>query len=57
MKSPPTIIDRINERIPRKARIIIDLLLAAVFLLGVYVAVDSPVWGEEARFRRAEKIG
>ncbi len=57
MKSPPTIIDRINERIPRKARVIIDLLLAALLLLGVYVAADSPVWGEEARFRRAEKTG
>ena len=59
--SPPTIIDKIidkiNDRLPRKARIIIDLLLAAALLLSVYVAVGSPAFGEEARFRRAEKVG
>ena len=55
--SPPTIIDKINERIPRKARIAVDLLLAAMLLLGVYAAAGSPAFGEEARFRRAEKVG
>ena len=43
------------DRIPRKARIVIDLLLAAALLLGVYVASDSPPWGVEASFRRAER--
>ena len=43
------------DRIPRIVRIGIDLLLAAALLLGVYVAVDSPPWGEKAAFRRAEK--
>ena len=55
--SPPTIIDKINERIPRKARIAVDLLLAAALLIGIYAAAGSPAFGEEARFRRAEKVG
>lgn len=46
---------RALERIPRIARIGIDLLLSAVLLLGWYVASDCPLWGEEAAFRRAEK--
>ena len=36
------------DRIPRIVRIGIDLLLAAALLLGVYVAVDSPPWGENS---------
>lgn len=55
--SPPTIIDKINERIPRKARIAVDLLLAAALLIGIYAAAGSPAFSEEARFRRAEKVG
>ena len=43
------------DRIPRIARIGIDLLLAAALLLCWYVARDCPPWGEEAAFRRAEK--
>ncbi len=43
------------DRIPRKVRIGIDLLLAAALLLGVYIASDSPPWGVEASFRRAER--
>ena len=51
MKSPPTIIDRI----PRKARAVVDLVLALALLLACYYASGWPVFGEEARFRRAEK--
>ena len=45
------------EGIPRIVRVLIDLLLAAVLLLGCYIARGSPAFGEEAAFRRAEKAG
>ena len=45
------------EGIPRVVRVLIDLLLAAVLLLGCYIARGSPAFGEEAAFRRAEKAG
>ena len=51
MKSPPTILDRI----PRKARVIIDLVVAAALLLACWYAAGCPVPGEEAKFRRAER--
>ena len=51
MKSPPTIIDRI----PRKARAVVDLVLALALLLACYYASDCPVPGEVAAFRRAEQ--
>lgn len=51
MKSPPTILDRI----PRKARAVVDLVLALALLLACYYASGCPVPGEEARFRRMEK--
>ena len=52
MKSPPTIIDRI----PHKARAVVNLVLAAALLLACYYASDCPVPGEVAAFRRAEKV-
>lgn len=51
MKSPPTIIDRI----PRKARVIVDILLALALLLGCIYARGCPVSSETAKLRRAEK--
>ena len=52
MKSPPTIIDRI----PRKVRAVVNLVLAAALLLACYYVSDCPVPGEVAAFRRAEKV-
>ena len=51
MKSPPTILDRI----PRKARVIVDLVLAIALLLSCWYARGCPLPGEEVRFRRAEQ--
>ena len=42
-------------RIPKQLRILIDLLLAALLLFAWFVAIGGPRYGEEARFRRAEK--
>ncbi len=45
------------DRIPRPVRVFIDLLLIALLLQLHYIARGSPAFGEEARFRRAEKAG
>ncbi len=50
-----TNVKRILERIPRPARIALDLLLAALLLFARYIARGAPPFGEEAAFRRAEK--
>lgn len=50
-----TTIKRALERVPRKARAAVDLLLAAALLLGCWCALGCPGLGEEARFRMAEK--
>ena len=44
-----------NRRIPKPLRILFDLLLAALLFFFCYVARGGPRFGEEARFRRAEK--
>ena len=44
-----------SSRIPRKVRIVIDLFLILILLGVYYIALGSPLSGEEARFRRAEK--
>ena len=43
------------SRVPRKVRIVIDLFLILILLGVYYIALGSPLSGEEARFRRAEK--
>lgn len=46
---------RLFDRVPRPARVFIDLLLAAALLLCATVARGFPFSGEDGRFRRAEQ--
>ncbi len=46
---------RLLRRIPKPLRILFDLLLAALLFFAWFVARGGPRYGEEERFRRAEK--
>ena len=46
---------RLLHRIPKPLRIFLDLLLAALLFFAWFVARGGPHYGEEERFRRAEK--
>ncbi len=48
-------IRRILHHIPKPLRFLFDLLLAAVLFFAWFVARGGPRYGEEERFRRAEK--
>ncbi len=48
-------IRRLLHRIPKPLRILADLLLAAVLFFAWFVARGGPRFGEETRFRRAER--
>ena len=46
---------RLLRSIPKPLRILFDLLLAALLFFAWFVAIGGPRFGEEERFRRAEK--
>lgn len=50
-----TRLKRALDRVPRKLRAAVDLLLAAALLLGSWCVLGCPGLGEEACFRLAEK--
>ena len=43
------------NRIPRPARVLLDLILTALLLFFCYLAAGAPPLSEESAFRRAEK--
>lgn len=46
---------KVWHRIPRKARVLIQIILLLLTAVVFYISIGSPAFGPEHRFRRAEK--